>query len=104
MTPAQARAVLGAMAGSTGYDDVLAATRHRHYVGGPVHDAPVTVAFGSRDHLLLRGSRHLGELPPATRVATLPGCGHVPMADDPVAVTQLIVAAAARARPGALAA
>jgi pimeloyl-ACP methyl ester carboxylesterase len=86
------------MAGSTGYDDVLAATRHRHYVGGPVHDAPVTVAFGSRDHLLLRGSRHLGELPPATRVATLPGCGHVPMADDPARVATAIAGFTTAAR------
>jgi pimeloyl-ACP methyl ester carboxylesterase len=102
MSPEQARTVLDDMAGATGYEAVLAATRHRHYVAGPTHDVPVTVAFGPRDHLLLRDSRHLGELPPDARVAALPGCGHVPMADDPAAVTGLIVATAARARPDAL--
>jgi pimeloyl-ACP methyl ester carboxylesterase len=104
MSPEQARTVLRDMAMARGYDTVLAATRHRHYVAGPVSDAPVTVAFGPRDHLLLRGSRHLGELPPDTRVAELPGCGHVPMADDPAAVAGMIVAAASRARAGTLAA
>jgi pimeloyl-ACP methyl ester carboxylesterase len=58
------------------------------------------VAFGSRDILLLRHqSRHLGELPPGTHLGTLPGCGHVPMADNPSAVTALISAAAARGLP-----
>jgi pimeloyl-ACP methyl ester carboxylesterase len=65
--------------------------RHRPIV------APVTVAFGSRDLVLLRHqSRHLGELPPGTRLETLPRCGHVPMADDPAAVTVLITAQATR--------
>ena len=65
---------------------------------GPPIGAPVTVAFGSRDHLLVRRSRQLGELPPSTRRAALPHCGHVPMADDPPAVAALITASAARAR------
>jgi pimeloyl-ACP methyl ester carboxylesterase len=56
---------------------------------GPI-TAPVTVAFGSRDLLLRPGSRRLGQLPPHTRSATLPGCGHLPMADDPAAVAALI--------------
>jgi pimeloyl-ACP methyl ester carboxylesterase len=44
-----------------------------------------------------RQSRHLDQLPPGTRVVELPGCGHVPMADDPEAVTAVIVESAARA-------
>ena len=59
--------------------------------------APVTVAFGSRDLLLRPGSRQLGQLPPQTRLAALPGCGHLPMADDPAAVAALITQAAAQA-------
>ncbi|MFD0854205.1 alpha/beta fold hydrolase, partial [Actinomadura adrarensis] len=51
---------------------------------------PTTVAFGSRDLVLVRRSRRLDELPPGTRVGKLPGCGHVPMSDDPEAVTALI--------------
>jgi pimeloyl-ACP methyl ester carboxylesterase len=102
MSPGQARTVLADMAGGPGFDAVAAATRHRHYVAGPVHDVPVTVAFGTRDRLLPRGSRNLGELPPDACLAALPGCGHVPMADDPAAVTALIAAATARARPDTL--
>jgi pimeloyl-ACP methyl ester carboxylesterase len=80
-----------------GFDATLAATATRRYRAGPPIDAPVTVAFGSRDHLLLpRQSRHLDELPAGTHLVTLPGCGHVPMGDNPAAVTALITAAAAR--------
>lgn len=100
MTPDKARTVIGAMASCPGFDATLAATTHRHYQAGPPITAPVTVAFGSRDVLLLRRqSRHLGELPPGTRRGELPGCGHVPMADNPAAVTALITAAAGRAVP-----
>jgi len=47
--------------------------------------------------LLKHQSRHLGELPPGTRSAVLPGCGHLPMSDDPARVTDLIITAASRA-------
>ena len=58
----------------------------------------MTLAFGSRDVLLLpRQSRHLDQLPAGTRAETLPGCGHVPMADDPAAVAALIIRTTARA-------
>jgi pimeloyl-ACP methyl ester carboxylesterase len=60
---------------------------------------PVASLTLLRDHLLVRRSRQLGELPPSTRRAALPHCGHVPMADDPPAVAALITASAARARP-----
>ncbi|WP_433303476.1 alpha/beta fold hydrolase [Actinoplanes sp. CA-030573] len=98
MTAAYARAAVRAMAGASAFHATMKATEPRCYRGGPPIDAPVTVAFGSRDRLLLpHQSRHLGELPPGTRVGQLPGCGHVPMADDPGAVAALIVAATARA-------
>jgi pimeloyl-ACP methyl ester carboxylesterase len=90
-----ARTVIGAMASCPGFDATLKATGHRRYQSGPPIAAPVTIAFGSRDLLLLRRqSRHLGELPADTRVGDLPGCGHVPMADNPAAVTALITASA----------
>ena len=99
MTPLRARATIRALRTARGFDAVLDATLPRHYVAGPLFDAPVTVAFGTRDHLLPRRSRNLGELPPDTRVGALPGCGHLPMADDPVAVTAFVTAATARSRP-----
>jgi pimeloyl-ACP methyl ester carboxylesterase len=97
VTPAQARASIAAMGTSPGFDAAFAATVHRHYRAAPL-GAPVTVAFGSRDLLLLPGqSRHVDQLPPGTRSVALPGCGHVPMSDSPEAVAAVISESAARA-------
>jgi pimeloyl-ACP methyl ester carboxylesterase len=95
MTPDRARATIETLATTPGFDASLAATTHRRYQAGPSIDAPVTVAFGSRDLVLLaRQSRHLDQLPFQTKLAALPGCGHVPMSDDPAAVADLITCAA----------
>jgi pimeloyl-ACP methyl ester carboxylesterase len=100
MTPEQALTAVDAMGTSRGVDATLRATRHRRYRAGRPIDVPVTVAFGSRDRVLLRRAwRQVGELPPRTRVASLPGCGHVPMTDDPRAVVALLAAAARRVSP-----
>jgi len=85
-----ARMAVRAMGTCPGFEAAMRATEPRGYLAGPAIDAPVTVAFGSRDLLLRAASRRLDELPPGTRVETLPGCGHVPMADDPSAVVALI--------------
>jgi pimeloyl-ACP methyl ester carboxylesterase len=99
ISPEYARMAVRALATGPGFDAVMTATESRHYLAGPPIEAPVTVAFGSRDRLLLRRrSRHLDQLPPGTRVQTLAGCGHVPMADDPGAVAALIVTATAEVR------
>lgn len=96
--PDYARAAIRAMGTCPGFDATFKAHASRRYVGRRRIDAPVTVAFGSRDILLLpRQSRHLDELPPGRRLEQLPGCGHVPMADDPAAVVALIITGAARA-------
>jgi pimeloyl-ACP methyl ester carboxylesterase len=99
ITPGYARTAIRALGTCPGFGATMRATI-RPYRSGPPICAPVTVAFGSRGLLLLRHqSRHLGELPPGTRLETLPRCGHVPMADDPAAVTALITAASARGLP-----
>jgi pimeloyl-ACP methyl ester carboxylesterase len=86
-----ARAAVTELGRCPGFDAALAGTAKRHFVAtGPI-TAPVTVAFGSRDLLLRRGSRRLDQLPPQTRTEALPGCGHLPIADDPAAVAALIV-------------
>ncbi|WP_037604918.1 alpha/beta fold hydrolase [Streptacidiphilus rugosus] len=59
-----------------------------------VTDVPVTVGWGSRDRLLLpkqadRAERRL----PKAKVVRLPGCGHVPMNDDPELVARTILEA-----------
>jgi pimeloyl-ACP methyl ester carboxylesterase len=98
ISPGYARMAIQAMGTCPGFDATMKASA-TGYRSGPPIDAPATLAFGSRDHLLRRRSRQLGELPPGTRRAALPHCGHVPMADDPPAVAALITASSARARP-----
>ena len=101
MTPGRAQAVIQDMGTCSGFEAALKATFPRRYLSGPPIDSPVTVAFGSRDLLLRRRqSRHLDELPPGTVVETLPNCGHIPMSDNPDAVTALIVTSTARGLPG----
>jgi hypothetical protein len=98
ISPGYARTAIRAMGTSPGFDAMMKASATGYRAGRPI-GAAVTVAFGSRDHLLVRRSRQLGELPPGTRRAALPHCGPVPMADDPPAVAALITASSARARP-----
>jgi pimeloyl-ACP methyl ester carboxylesterase len=98
MTPEQARAAISASARCGGFLPTLRATAERHYRCTVPIGAPVTVAFGSRDRLLLPGtSRHVEQLPAGARVVALPGCGHVPMSDNPPAVAALLASAARRA-------
>jgi pimeloyl-ACP methyl ester carboxylesterase len=102
MTAEHARTTIRALGRCPGFDATLRATTHRSYRAGSALDAPITVAFGSRDLVLLRRqSRHLDQLPPETQVRDLPGCGHVPMSDDPNSVVALITATAARVNEGA---
>jgi pimeloyl-ACP methyl ester carboxylesterase len=53
---------------------------------------PVTIGWGTRDRLLLRrqGIRAKHVIPGA-RLVRLPGCGHVPMNDDPALVSRVIL-------------
>ena len=96
LTPEYARSAIRSLGTCPGFDAVLRATAGRRAEGFTAIDVPVTIAFGSRDRLLLPGqSRHLDLLPPDTRTATLPGCGHIPIADDPDAVAALILGRAA---------
>jgi pimeloyl-ACP methyl ester carboxylesterase len=104
LTTAQARTAIRAMGSCPGFTAVFRATLDRCYTASTPIDAPVTVAFGSKDILLLPNqSRHLDELPAHTVVRELPGCGHVPMSDDPELVAAVITHAVGcdlRARAG----
>src|SRR4051794_22770308 len=95
--PAHARAAVWSMSTCPGFEATLKATARRRYVAGSRIEAPVTVAFGSRDWILRGRSRHLDELPVGARREVLRRCGHVPMGDDPGAVVALITETAARA-------
>ncbi len=97
MSASRARKTIRAMATCPGFDATTRYTMRAPYTAGPPIGAPVTIAFGSRDMLLIRRSRHLDQLPADLRIGSLPGCGHIPMADNPPAVATLIFEGAGRA-------
>jgi pimeloyl-ACP methyl ester carboxylesterase len=97
LTAAYAQAAVRTLGGCPGFGAVLRATLHRRLLVTEPVGAPVTVAIGDRDRMLRpRQARHTDQLPPGTHTSELPGCGHVPMATDPAAVTALIIHSAAR--------
>lgn len=84
MPPAEAVAMLRALALAPDFDRHLKVVKREHFTGGAAIDVPVTVAFGDRDTLLsARHCRHRDQLPAQTRWRRLPGCGHIPTWDDP---------------------
>jgi pimeloyl-ACP methyl ester carboxylesterase len=102
LTAGYAQAAIRTLGGSPGFGAVLRATLHRRILVTEPVGAPVTVAIGDRDRLLRpRQARHIDQLPPGTHTGDLPGCGHLPMADDPAAVTALIIRSAARSADAA---
>lgn len=84
---AQSPGMLPVMRASVGYE----------FTGGGT-SAPVTVAWGQRDALLLprQGPRAVQRLPFA-RLVPLSGCGHVPLWDDPEQVADVILSGTAQA-------
>lgn len=76
---------------ATGFEETLAAGGSVRFTDD-VPGLPVTIAWGSRDRLLLRrqGVRAKHTVPGA-RLVRLPGCGHVPMNDDPALVARVIL-------------
>ncbi|MFD7427976.1 alpha/beta fold hydrolase [Streptomyces sp. NPDC059818] len=76
---------------ATGFRETLAAGREVRFTDD-VPELPVTIVWGSRDRLLLRrqGIRAKHTVPGA-RLVRLPGCGHVPMNDDPALVARVIL-------------
>jgi pimeloyl-ACP methyl ester carboxylesterase len=55
-------------------------------------DVPVTIAWGTRDRLLLpRQAARAQARRPEARHVSLPGCGHVPFSDDPPLLARVIL-------------
>ncbi|MGW0792041.1 alpha/beta fold hydrolase [Streptomyces sp. NPDC002911] len=75
---------------ATGFRQTLAAGLTVTFTDVP--DVPVSIAWGSKDRLLLRrqGVRAKHVIPGA-RLVRLRACGHVPMNDDPAAVARVIL-------------
>ncbi|MEU8730417.1 alpha/beta fold hydrolase [Streptomyces tendae] len=80
-----------ALAHAEGFAETLRAGRSVLFTDD-VPGIPVTVAWGSRDRLLLprQGVRAKRTVPRA-RLVRLPGCGHVPMNDDPALVARVLL-------------
>ncbi|MFI6805318.1 alpha/beta fold hydrolase [Streptomyces luteogriseus] len=80
-----------ALANAQGFSETLRSGRTVQFTDDIV-GTPVTVAWGSRDRLLIprQGVRAKGVIPQA-RLVRLPGCGHVPMNDDPALVARVVL-------------
>lgn len=80
-----------ALARAQGFSETLRSGRDVQFTD-LITGIPVTVAWGSRDRLLVprQGIRAKYVLPKA-RLIRLPGCGHVPMNDDPALVARVLL-------------
>ncbi|GGW63082.1 alpha/beta fold hydrolase [Streptomyces caelestis] len=80
-----------ALARSQGFSETLRSGRSVQFTDDIV-GTPVTVAWGNRDRLLIprQGVRAKSVIPRA-RLVRLPGCGHVPMNDDPALVARVVL-------------
>ena len=85
------------------FDEHLAETRRARFAGGRAIEVPITVAWGEKDRLLPAKARIVDELPAGIRTLTLPGCGHLPMWDDPDLVSRTILEGATAAQPASTA-
>jgi len=99
--PEVARADLAGLAGAPGFG---AARRDfgNYFLGpdddpGSLVDIPVTIAWGTRDVVLIHRSQsaRAREVLPFARHTDLPGCGHLPFIDDPAACARLVLEDAA---------
>ncbi|MGW4032072.1 alpha/beta fold hydrolase [Streptomyces sp. NPDC004838] len=90
-SPAAVVAETVALREATGFHRTLSAGRGTLFTDD-IADVPVTIAWGARDRLLPRrqGIRAKRTIPRA-RLVRLPGCGHVPMNDDPALVARVIL-------------
>lgn len=93
--PREALDSIAAFAGAAAFDETLSAFAGWLAPIGAADVAPVTVAWGDRDLLLLpRQARRARLRLPRARHVTLRGCGHAAMVDDPEAVADVVLATA----------
>jgi pimeloyl-ACP methyl ester carboxylesterase len=90
MSVSDARVAVDDLATSTAFEETFEQTR-APFRGGRDIVAPITVAFGDRDWILMSGARRRHELPAHTTWIEKRGWGHVPMWVDPAGVSQLIL-------------
>ncbi|MGZ6674201.1 MAG: alpha/beta fold hydrolase [Solirubrobacteraceae bacterium] len=94
LPPDDAQAAIEAFLDGPAFEPVLEAAGHYRFgAGDELRGVPVTIAWGTRDALLIprQAARARRLLPWAQHVA-LRGCGHVPCHDDPEAVAAVLLA------------
>ncbi len=89
----ESAANIRAVANAPWFDETRRAINSKErFNGGERIAVPVTIAWGDRDRLLLPRQAHRAQRAiPSARVVTLPGCGHVPMSDDPEQVASVLL-------------
>lgn len=94
--PQRMREMIQALAGGNGFLPTVSAFERYTLTGSPeLNDVPVTILWGSRDHLLLtRQADRARRLLRHASHAWLRHLGHVPMWDDPALVSSAIIQAA----------
>ena len=97
MTPQQALGDTTAFLAATDALHVILAGM-TNFTGAMPAGVPVMIAWGTRDRLLFPGQARVAKayLPQALLVP-LPGCGHVPMTDDPPLVADVLLRGSGRA-------
>lgn len=81
-----------ALAGCPGFRPTLAQARGGFRFAGVVQDIPVTIAWARHDRILARPkAAELRRIAPKAELLVLPGCGHVPMNDEPELVAKVIL-------------
>jgi pimeloyl-ACP methyl ester carboxylesterase len=89
---ADAAAQVRALAEAPWFDDTLPAIADERFTGGEAIQVPVTIAWGTKDRLLLpRQGRRAVRMIPGARLVMLTGCGHVPTYDDPEQVARVLL-------------
>ncbi|GII79771.1 hydrolase [Sphaerisporangium rufum] len=89
MTPEGVLAGAAALGAAAGFDETLRSFREAG--PPPAPKAPVTIAWGEHDRLLLRRQAVRAARWADRPVKLLRGCGHVPMGDDPELVARVIL-------------
>ena len=93
---AEAAEDLVQLARAPGWEATLPISREYVFHDGDELRVPVTIGWGTRDRLLIpRQAERARAMLPRARHVPLPGCGHIPMSDDPEGVAALLLAASA---------
>jgi len=94
--PGELEEDLEQLAAAPGWEATLPISREYVFRSGNELRVPVTIGWGTRDRLLIpRQAERARALLPRARHVPLPGCGHIPMSDDPPGVAGLLLAASA---------